>query len=189
MKRPPQPLNRSEIYALLATCRRERAAVRDRAFLTLAWRTGLRCKEILSLRIADIDFPRGEITVMHGKGDVRRVVGIDSTAQDALTHWLTQRERDCYLLPDSPVFCTWLGLPVASRTIRKMFARRGRVSGIGKRVHCHGMRHTLARELSDERRPLHQIAGVLGHSTVVTTSIYLRALAGPEVVDLMRKRL
>ena len=46
----------------------------------MLYRAGLRISEALALRPKDIDAHRGTITVLHGKGDRRRTVGLDDGA-------------------------------------------------------------------------------------------------------------
>jgi site-specific recombinase XerD len=48
------------------------------------YRTGLRISEALALRVKDIDTEVGSVTVLHGKGDWRRTVGIDPGANESI---------------------------------------------------------------------------------------------------------
>ena len=69
-KRPVEILTADEVRQPLAQCsRRAPTGIRDRALITLMYRTGLRVSEALDLRPADIDPGRGSVRVLHGKGD------------------------------------------------------------------------------------------------------------------------
>ncbi len=59
----------------------------------MAWRTGLRLGEILALKVKDLDLDAGLVTVQHGKGDKRRIVGIDPGAAALIERWLVVRVR------------------------------------------------------------------------------------------------
>jgi integrase/recombinase XerD len=68
----PRPLEPAQVQAMLASCERGTAAGRrDLAILTLLARMGLRAGEVAGLRLDDIDWRLGEITV-RGKGNNRR---------------------------------------------------------------------------------------------------------------------
>lgn len=65
----PRALDGDQVAALLASCDpRTRTGRRDLAILTLLARLGLRAGEVAALRLDDIDWRRGEITV-RGEGE------------------------------------------------------------------------------------------------------------------------
>ena len=72
--------------------------------------------------------------------------------------------------------------------VRALLPRLSRKVGIDKRVYAHGLRHTHAFELANERHPLHVIQHPLGHSSLATTNRYINHLAPQEVVETMRGR-
>jgi integrase/recombinase XerD len=60
----PRPLDPAQVQALLASCDRQSAdGRRDLAMLTLMARMGLRAGEVAGLRLDDIDWRRGQITI------------------------------------------------------------------------------------------------------------------------------
>jgi hypothetical protein len=60
--------------------------------------------------------------------------------------------------------------------VRRLLPKLGERAGIEKRVHAHGLRHTMATEMVERGLPLHVIAGQLGHSSTATTDTYLAEL-------------
>ncbi len=65
----PQPLDQAEVIALLDACDRSTAVgQRDFAVITVLHRLGLRCGELSRLRLDDVDWQAGILTI-HGKGD------------------------------------------------------------------------------------------------------------------------
>jgi integrase len=83
-----------EIEALIKTCsQRAPTGVRNRAMIALAWRTGLRIGEVLALRPKDVDLGSGTLIVQHGKGDKRRVLGVDAGTVALLQRWLDVRRK------------------------------------------------------------------------------------------------
>ena len=68
-----------------------------------------------------------------------------------------------------------------SRIVRK----RLRCSGIelGRVAGAHLLRHSLATELVERRRPINEIADLLGHRSINTTSIYVK-VATSQLADV-----
>ena len=189
---PAEVLTREEISRLLAACsRRGVAGIRNRALIVVMWRSGLRIAEVLALRVKDIDLDAGTITVLHGKGNRRRTVGIDPEALAVIERWISVR-RELGIGPASPLFCTisstTRGRPVKSSYVREALKDLARKAGIEKRVHPHGLRHTHASELAREGVPVHVIRRQLGHSSLATTERYIDHLTPMDVIDAMRHR-
>src|ERR1017187_3129456 len=89
---PVETLTPLEVGSLIKACSaRSSIGVRNRALLTVLYRTGLRISELLALRLKDVDLEAGTLTVLHGKGDRRRVVGLDAGAAAILSLWLERR--------------------------------------------------------------------------------------------------
>lgn len=189
---PAEVLSRSEIARLMAaTSRHGSAGIRDRALIVVMWRAGLRIAEALALKPHDVDLDAGTIAVLHGKGDRRRVVGVDPDAIAVLEHWL-QRRRELHIGPSKPLFCTitkpHAGSPLKDSCFRETLKLLARRAAIEKRVHPHGLRHTHAAELAMEGVPLHVIRRQLGHSSLATTERYIDHLTPADVIAIMQQR-
>jgi len=193
MTRPSRKLDAdllapAEIERLLRACsQRAPTGVRNRALLAVAWRSGLRIGEVLALRPKDIDLDRGTLVVQHGKGDRRRVVGVDVGTAALLSRWIEARGRR-KIDGRAPIFCTLAGAQIDQSYIRHLLPRLARKAGIEKRVHAHALRHAYAVELEREGAPLSTIRDLLGHSSASVTDRYLRRLGTGEAVDFARRR-
>ena len=187
-KLPPEPLSADEVKRLIKQpSGRAPTGIRNRALLVLLYRGGLRCSEALALRPKDLDIDAGTVRVLHGKGDKSRLVGLDAGAMAIIQVWLDKR-ASLGFNGRQRLICTLQGKPVSSRYVRSLLPRLAAKAGIEKRVHAHGLRHTLASELSAEGVPLPLIQSQLGHANLSTTDRYIRGLAPQEVVDAMKKR-
>jgi site-specific recombinase XerD len=69
-----------------------------------------------------------------------------------------------------------------------MLKHRAAEAGITKRVHPHGLRHTMAFEMLMEGEPLGVIRDQLGHSELETTMRYLDHLAPAAAIKAMHAR-
>jgi integrase len=155
--------------------------------IALAWRSGLRIGEVLALKPKDIDLDGGTVTVQHGKGDKRRVVGLDAGTASLLSHWLDMR-RKRGINGRAPVFCTLDGRAIDQSYVRHLLPRLAAKVGIEKRVHAHGLRHAYAASLAREGATISMIRDLLGHSSAAVTDRYLRRLGAGEAVDFARNR-
>lgn len=192
-KYPPQPLDATDVFRLMQGAepqpgRRLRddeqfAALRLRALIAVLWRTGLRISEALALD-ADMDLHPVDktIVVRHGKGDKRRVVGMDDWGWRELDTWMVVRRQ----LRPSAVFCVLAG-PTEGRAIHDSDVRRalhaaGRRAGLKRRIHPHALRHSHAVDLFREGVPEHAIQKQLGHARLDVTQGYLRGLDPRELL-------
>ncbi len=185
---PAEVLTPGEVRAMLAECSETSSyGIRHKALITLLYRTGLRLGEALALELKDADLPTGSVTVLHGKGDRRRTVGIDPGAVRVVEAWI-ERRRLIGIAESAPLFCTLRGAPMMPSLVRTMLPRLARRAGIAKRVHPHGLRHTHAYELMMEGVPMGIIQNQLGHVSLATTNTYLAHIAPKEVIEAIGKR-
>lgn len=190
-KLPPEPLTTSEVYRLLDGCGQGHTGVRNRAMIILFWRGGPRCSELLALQRRDIDIDDQGMTVRirHGKGNKARVIALDAESASYVRRWLEIWKAE--YAGAKAFFCSVKknpGRKLSTSAVRKWLARLRDKVALDKRVHAHGLRHTMARDLDDEGHPLRVIQGALGHANAATTSTYLTTLGGREVTGVLRRR-
>lgn len=191
-KFPPEPLTADEVLRLLAACPDSKAGIRNRALVALLWRTGLRIGcEALRLKPHHVDFSARRVTVLQGKNGKRRIVAVDSFALLHLSPWLM--ERSMLGVPDTaPLFCSVSkpnpGRPLWSAYVRDVFHELGRRAQVPKRVHPHGLRHSLTCDLIRAGFPLSHAQAQLGHSSIATTAIYARGLGADAAFDELANR-
>lgn len=188
-KFPAEPLLPHEIDWLIGACGRGNAGVRNRALITVYARAGLRCMEALRLMPKDIDLEHGRITVLHGKGDKRRVVPLDPGACAIVEKWCRQRAK-LGVGPRQPLFCViskpTIGQPMHAAYVRNLMKILGERAGIEKRVHPHGLRHSYASYLLDRGVDLRTIQRMLGHSSIATTDRYCHDLNPARMLEQVR---
>jgi integrase/recombinase XerD len=181
----PRPLEPAQVQAMLASCDRGTAAGRrDLAILTLLARMGLRAGEVAGLRLDDIDWRLGEITV-RGKGNRRDRLPLPADAGEAIADWLrhgrpaTALDRSVLIRIKAP----HRGLTSGGVT-QAVAAAAGR-AGLGV-IYAHRLRHSAATAILAEGGSLAEVGQILRHRRPHTTAAYtkvnveaLRALARP----------
>ncbi len=145
-------LTPGEVERLLKACSAKApTGIRNRAMIALAWRSGLRIGEVLALQSKDVDLAAGTIVVQHGKGDKRRVVGLDAGTAALVERWITARA--VIATRRAPLFCTLDGEPVDASYVRHLLPRLARKAGIEKRAHAHDYGTRSPSNLSARERP------------------------------------
>jgi site-specific recombinase XerD len=184
-KYPAEVLTPSEVISILDLCStRAPSGIRNRALLTLLYRSGLRISEALALRPVDVDLDKHTIRVLHGKGNKATTRGFHPSATDALARWMDVRKTRA-IKRGAPLFCTLTGTAMDPEYVRQVLHRLGDRAGIDKRVHPHGLRHTFAFELQDAGTPMVTISKLLGHSSIAVTSRYLDHMTNDQAVSAL----
>jgi site-specific recombinase XerD len=169
----PKALSSEQVTKLLTSCDGStRTGCRDFAILTLLVRLGLRAGEVAALRLEDIDWRCGEITV-RGKGNrVDRLPLPDDVGQAIVEYLRRGRPRQA----QARTVFVWTHAPyrgLASNAVTTVVANAGRRAGIGL-IGAHRLRHTAATAMLHAGGSLTEIGQVLRHRRVLTTAIYAK---------------
>jgi site-specific recombinase XerD len=158
--------------------------VRDRALLLLLATTGMRNKELRLIELRDVGWRVGEVVVRRTKARRDRVVPLLQEVGDALAEYVLRARPKvqapqvflCHSPPARP-----LGY---SSTVAAIVRRRLEQCGIQlSRAGAHLLRHSLATQLVRQKRPIKEIADLLGHRSIDTTAIYVK-VALPQLASV-----
>jgi integrase/recombinase XerD len=178
-KRPstlPDVLTRDEVTRLLEAA----LPGRDRALLETIYACGLRLRELLGLRVADINSARMILHVRQGKGKKDRLVPLSPHVLEVLRgYW-----REC-----RPTIWLFAGLrpgeALTDGTVQRICRRTAKRAGLTKRIHPHTLRHSFATHLLEAGVDLLSVQAILGHSHFNTTAKYLH-ISQKRLQDLPR---
>lgn len=145
-------------------------ALRDVALFELMFSSGMRVSEISNLEKESIDLGRASILVK-GKGSKERVIPVcgDQVLQ-ALSAYAELRAKES--VGTRFFFTNRLGKRLSEQSIRLALARHVDSAGLEK-ITPHVFRHTIATMLLEQGVDLRFIQNLLGHSSIVTTTIYV----------------
>ncbi len=146
--------------------------VRNRALLELAYASGMRVSEAVSLDWAHLDRPSRLVRVL-GKGNKTRIVPYGPPAAEALDAWhgASVHSADSGGLP---VFLNKNGTRLSARAAWQIVRDAGANSGI-EGAHPHMLRHSCATHLLGSGADLRSIQEQLGHASLSTTQRYSHA--------------
>jgi integrase/recombinase XerD len=127
----PVILSPDEVARLLAAT----ANIKCRTALSLAYATGLRASEVVSLKITDIDSKRMVVRVEQGKGSKDRYVMLSPCLLTLLRQWWKALEPEVWLFP------SYQARHMSARQFHRICQETAKRAGIKKRVSPHTLRH------------------------------------------------
>lgn len=142
--------------------------LKHRMVLLCCYAAGLRLAEATHVKVADIDGQRAQIRITCGKGSKERRVPASPRLLDALREYWKIHRPSNYLFPGKTP-----EVPLSSATIQKACRLSAALAGIQNIVTPHTLRHSYATSMLEAGVDLLTISKLLGHSSFVTTMIYL----------------
>jgi integrase/recombinase XerD len=168
----PQAISAADVARLLKSCDRRRAkGRRDLAVLTVLVRLGLRAGEVAALRLDDIDWRHGEVTV-HGKGNREDRLPLPHDVGEAIVGWLRRGRPRC----DCPTVFIRLLAPhrgLSARAVSGIVRQACMRAGMAP-VGSHRLRHTVATETLRAGATLSEVGQLLRQHSLAATSIYAK---------------
>ena len=156
---------------------------RDHAMVLLAVSTGLRCCDIVALRLEEIDWRRDEIALVQAKTSRPLVLPLSALAGNAIAEWILHGRPDC----DAPeVFVRLqppyvkLGNSTGSTLMRRRLARAGVDHAARDGKSFHALRRTTGTRLIESGAGLPLAAQILGHARIDSSRRYF-ALASEQL--------
>lgn len=144
---------------------------RDRLVLLMAYCTGMRCSELVGMKIADIDFGNQCIRI-DGKGNKQRIMPMVKELSEDMGTYLDMRREKISGVEHGIFFITDKGTPVYEKFIYRLAVKYlSEVSTLSKRS-PHVLRHTFATTLLNNGACIEAIRELLGHASLAATQIY-----------------
>lgn len=143
--------------------------LRDETIIGLLMLTGMRLSELVGLDLESIDF-ENFVAKVYGKGRKERLIPLNSHALDLLRSWMAERPA---CKDGSPaLFLSRDRERITGRTVQYLVKKAVKRTGLDRRISPHKLRHTFATTLYAEAVDLRDIQEILGHASIVSTSVY-----------------
>ena len=174
---PPLPrgFTATEVASLHASLSSNPVArLRDTALVTLMLRLGLRAGEAASLRLEDLNWRAGTVTVAGKRGRLDEVP-LPVDVGSALVAYLKEGRpvgtghREVFLSIDAP------HVPIKTTAVTTMVGTAMRRAGIAGPGAAHRLRHTAAMGVVAAGGGLVEVGQLLRHSSVSASAVYARA--------------
>lgn len=147
---------------------------RNLLLLTLLYDTAARASEILNLKLDNIHLEENYI-ILIGKGNKTRVVPIMDKTKNLLINYIKTNNLDKYL------FSNKYNQKNNQRLIRDIINKESSKNNINKNITPHTFRRSRAIHLLSHGVNVIYIQELLGHTDIMTTQEYVRALPNRKI--------
>ena len=168
----PVVLSKQEVWAMLKAC----TLLKHKVLIGLLYGCGLRCLEVRSVRLADMDFDRKQLKVVQGKGKKDRYVPLSEHLIRGLKSYISAEKPQGYLFGGVAIVDRAGGdfdSRYSQKGVQWAVKEAAKKAGIIKDVHVHTLRHTCATHLLEDGMDIISVKNFLGHESIETTLLYL----------------
>jgi site-specific recombinase XerD len=149
--------------------------LRDRAIMLCLVDMGLRASDVTGLELDGLDLPARVLRLRRPKQRETIAIPMSQRAAEAIGAYLRRGRPQCSTSALFIIHCAPRGRALSSRGIAGVVRRRAALAGL---EHCirgtNVIRHSAASRWIQAGATLKQIADLLGHRSIDTTSIYAK---------------
>jgi integrase/recombinase XerD len=154
-----------------------------KAALAVAYGSGLRVSEVVSLKVSDIDSDRMLLRVEQGKGSRDRYALLSPALVDHLRDWWRFANHEGQMFKGSWLFPGLNPIDhMTARHLSRVCKQTANAASIEKNVSMHTLRHSFATHLLEAGVDIRVIQVLLGHAQLSTTARYTQV-----ATDLLRQ--
>lgn len=173
-KKAPSVLSSQEVSLLLEQPNGEGLkSIRDKAMLEVAYATGMKVTEIISLNVSDIDIESSLVTCKNE--NKQRIIPLGKLSLSALKEYMTIARPN--MIKDdneTALFVNVNGKRLTRQGFWKIIKFYKEQAHITKDITPHVLRHSFATHLLQNGADLKSIQTMLGHSDISSTQVYMQ---------------
>ena len=173
-KKVPSVLTAKEVELLLEQPKNvDLKGIRDKAMLEIAYATGMRVTEIISLDIEDVNIEESYVTC--NTGSKKRSIPLGSISLQSLVDYM-EKARPILIKDenDKALFVNINGKRLTRQGFWKIVKYYKEQAHISKEITPHILRHSFATHLLRNGADLKSIQTMLGHSDISSTQVYMQ---------------
>ena len=167
--------------------------IRNKAMISMLWDTGMRCGELVSLNVSDLDLKSRKAKIRTEKSrrrPFRDIFWQIHGSHPYLLEWLKRRESFEYKIIDKDalfisISASNVGHRLTNKAVNAFFRGYSERMGVPT-INAHSFRHGFAHEIIKHGGSNADIVNLLGHADVKSTSIYTM-MFGTEAEERYRK--
>ena len=171
-KKLPVVLSKEEVWAML----QKATLLKHKILIGLLYGCGLRCMEVRSVRLQDLDFDRKQLKVVQGKGKKDRYVPLSEHLIRGLKKYIGAEKPKEYLFNGQPMGRAGgdFDSRYSQRGVQWAVNKVAKAAGVKKDVHVHTLRHSYATHVLEDGMDIMTLKDLLGHQNIETTLEYLQ---------------
>lgn len=176
-KKAPPSLTIEEIVHVLDSTKNSdlptTRPLRDKAILELLYASGIRCSELVNIKLKDINIEEKTIRIF-GRGRKERIALFGQKAKDKIIAYMTF-ERSQAKNPDEFLFLNYRNGCLTSRSIQRIMEMFRAFLKIDRPLTAHTIRHSFAQHLLNQGVDIRVVQELLGHRALTSTERYKKA--------------
>ena len=158
-----------EIEKILFYIQGGKVSQRDRLIINLLLYTGVRVSELVSIKIADMDFLVMQLRIV-GKGGKVREIPLKSEVVEMIKEYMNGERKEHKLKYSEYLLISQRAEKLDRDTINKILRKHGKELSMVMKPHKY--RHTFCSRLIKKGIPITTVAKLAGHANIQTTSDY-----------------
>lgn len=171
-----RPITRAEVEQILTSLTGDHPLnLRNRALVYVAYGSGLRVSEIISLKISDVTFQQSIAKVRRGKGQKDRFVPLNELEIEAISLYLNKaRPRFAKQSDNGVLFIGHHGEPLTRQRLWQILTEISSLV-VGRAVSPHKYRHAFVTDTINGGAGSRIVQKMVGHMSVTTTMDYMHS--------------
>jgi integrase/recombinase XerD len=167
----PTVLSKQEVWLMLKHCQ----LFKHKMLIGLLYGCGLRCMEVRSIRLQDMDFDRKILHIRQSKGRKDRMVPLSEHLIRGLQKYIAAEHPQEWLFNGNPNGRGGgdFDSRYSQRGVQWAVNRVAKEAGIKKEVSVHTLRHSYACHLLEDGLNIVTLKELMGHANIETTMEYL----------------
>lgn len=159
---------------------RSKVSARNKLIVYLLLYTGVRVSELVSIKIADIDFLTSQLAVI-GKGGKRREIGLRQDVLQLVRDYMKEERSGSNFSHSDYLLVSQRAEKMHRDAVRDWLAKISKE--LGFKLHPHLFRHTFCTRLLKKGVDLTTVSKLAGHSTVNMTARFYIQTTKQEKMD------
>ena len=173
-------LSKEEYYRLVEAAKKT-GKIRLAMILQTICATGIRVSELAAVTVSSV---RGNSVIIHNKGKIRAILLPDELRKELL-YYIGRNG-----IQKGAVFCTASGKAVNRSNIWREMKALCKAADINEeKVYPHNLRHLCASVFYAIKKDIAKLADILGHSSIETTRLYIKATSREHKKQLNQMKL
>ncbi|SDZ97408.1 site-specific tyrosine recombinase/integron integrase [Psychroflexus halocasei] len=147
---------------------------RNKTIIEMLYGCGLRVSELINLRLSDLFFDEGFISIV-GKGEKQRFVPLNDYTQHLIEIYINDVRRLGEIANgfEDVLFLNRRGKQLTRAMIFTIVRKFSEEANLDKKISPHTFRHSYATHLLENGADLRAIQQILGHESITTTEVYI----------------
>ena len=154
-------------------------SVRNKTIIYVLFGSGIRCSELINLRVDDIKLDY--LLIRNPKNRKDRVVPLPNALRKQLNRYLRARKG----FNSEYIFMSKNDLQLTIEAIERVVSRCGIIADVNPNIRCspHTIRHYYCQYQLRHNVNIYSLSRIMGHSNIAITNRYLQGITNQQIIE------